>query len=101
MSIDTQVSPDGRELIIAITGRFDFGKHQAFRSAYERLEIQPESFTIDLKATTYIDSSALGMLLLMREYVGGEDADIRVINPNPDLRKILAISNFEKLFDIG
>ncbi|WP_166364102.1 STAS domain-containing protein [Pseudomonas akapageensis] len=100
MAVVTDVSPDGR-LTIAIKGRFDFGKHQEFRSAYERPGQKPESITIDLKETTYIDSSALGMLLLMRDHAGGENADIRVINSSSDVRKILAISNFDQLFDIS
>jgi anti-anti-sigma factor len=56
---------------------------------------------LDLKETTYLDSSALGMLLLLRDHAGGDDSDIRVVNPNSDVRKILAISNFDKLFDIA
>ncbi|MBU0939155.1 MAG: anti-anti-sigma factor, partial [Gammaproteobacteria bacterium] len=30
-----------------------------------------------------------------------DDADVRVINSSSDVRKILAISNFDKLFDIS
>ncbi|MCB1654339.1 MAG: STAS domain-containing protein, partial [Pseudomonadales bacterium] len=46
------------------------------------------------------DSSALGMLLLLRDHAGGDNAEIRVINSNPDVLKIFNISNFDKLFDI-
>lgn len=94
-------SEDGRELTIKIDGRFDFGCHQAFRDAYERFSPKPVSFTVDLKDTTYLDSSALGMLLLLRDHAGGDTAQVRVINASADTRKILAISNFDKLFDIS
>ena len=53
-----------------------------------------------MKEATYIDSSALGMLLLLRDHVGGDDAQIQVINSSNDVRKTLTISNFNKLFDI-
>jgi anti-anti-sigma factor len=56
---------------------------------------------VDLKEATYLDSSALGMLLLLRDHVGGDDAEVQVVNTSPDVRKILAISNFDKLFDIS
>ena len=55
---------------------------------------------VDLKEATYVDSSALGMLLLLRDHAGGDSSEIRVINSNPDVLKIFNISNFDKLFDI-
>ena len=103
MAVTSELSPQGTTLTISIKGRFDFAKHQDFRGAYEKPMTKPESkqCVVDLKETTYIDSSALGMLLLLRDYVGGDDSDVRLVNCNSDVRKILAISNFDKLFDIS
>ena len=101
MTISTQLSADEQELTIAIQGRFDFGTHQAFRDAYERVESTPKRYQVDLQGTTYLDSSALGMLLLLRDHAGGDHAQVRLLNCNSDVRKILAISNFEQLFQIA
>ncbi|MGZ0714090.1 STAS domain-containing protein [Pseudomonas palleroniana] len=101
MSVTSEVSLDGKKLTIAIKGRFDFGSHQHFREAYERFYKVPETYIVDLKETTYLDSSALGMLLLLRDHAGGDDSQVTVINSSSDVRKILAISNFDKLFDIN
>ncbi|MBO0495596.1 STAS domain-containing protein [Pseudomonas sp. Marseille-Q1929] len=101
MSVESEVSLDGKKLTIAIKGRFDFGSHQTFRESYERFYKVPELYVVDLKDTTYMDSSALGMLLLLRDHAGGDSADVQVVNSNSDVRKILAISNFDKLFDIS
>ena len=101
MSVESVVSPDGKKLTIVIKGRFDFSSHQLFRDAYERFYKAPDTYIVDLKDTTYLDSSALGMLLLLRDHAGGDESEVRVINSNSDVRKILAISNFDKLFDIS
>ena len=101
MTVESEVSLDGKKLTIAIKGRFDFGSHQTFRESYERFYKVPELYVVDLKDTTYMDSSALGMLLLLRDHAGGDNADVQVVNSNSDVRKILAISNFDKLFDIS
>ncbi|WP_433736630.1 STAS domain-containing protein [Pseudomonas putida] len=98
MSVLTEVSLDGQKLTISVKGRFDFAKHQEFRESYEGRDLS--EVVIDLKEATYLDSSALGMLLL-RDHAGGDDADIRVVNSSCDVRKILAISNFDKLFEIS
>ena len=100
MSVESEVSLDGKKLTIAIKGRFDFGSHQAFRDAYERFYKVPQVYIVDLKETTYMDSSALGMLLLLRDHAGGDNSEVQVINSSSDVGKILAISNFDKLFDI-
>ena len=101
MAVTSHVSADGNQLTIAIKGRFDFAKHQDFRAAYEKNDPIPESIVVDLKEATYIDSSALGMLLLLRDHAGGDESQVSVVNSNSDVRKILAISNFDKLFDIS
>lgn len=101
MAVESDFSQEGKELTIRVKGRFDFGKHQEFRDSYERQQYRPDAVVVDLTDTTYLDSSALGMLLLLRDYAGGEEADVRVINANSDVRKILAISNFDKLFVIA
>ncbi|MDF9777528.1 STAS domain-containing protein [Pseudomonas baetica] len=100
MPVVAEVSPDRRKLTISVKGRFDFAKHQEFRQSYEN-EKELSSVVVDLKDATYLDSSALGMLLLLRDHAGGDDSDIRVVNSSTDVRKILAISNFDKLFDIS
>lgn len=100
MAINSSVSTDGSELTIAIQGRFDFSAHQDFRRSYEGLGSRPRVYRVDLRETTYLDSSALGMLLLLRDFAGGESSTVKIVNCNPDVRKILAISNFEQLFSI-
>ncbi|SDJ25310.1 STAS domain-containing protein [Pseudomonas abietaniphila] len=100
MSVTSNRSPDEQQLTIKIKGRFDFSTHQDFRGAYEK-ETKAKRYVVDLKETNYLDSSALGMLLLLRDHAGGERADVRLENCSADVVKILAISNFSKLFTIG
>lgn len=97
MAITALPSADGQELTIQIQGRFDFGAHQDFRDAYERVAITPRRYVVDLRNATYLDSS----LLLLRDHAGGENAQISLANCSPEVRKILAISNFEQLFKIS
>ncbi|MAA72868.1 MAG: anti-anti-sigma factor [Bermanella sp.] len=90
----------GQELTVAVEGRFDFSAHQEFRDAYEEAGASVSHYTIDMSKASYLDSSALGMLLLLRDHAGGESANVRITNCNADVKKILTISNFEKLFTI-
>ncbi|MDX1453408.1 MAG: STAS domain-containing protein [Oleiphilaceae bacterium] len=100
MSITSQIGPSGDVVTIRIEGRFDFSAHQAFRETYENLGADINEYRIDLQETSYLDSSALGMLLLLRDYAGGDQANIKIMHCNDEVKKIFAISNFEQLFDI-
>lgn len=99
MAISGNVSDGGSTVVIKISGRFDFNAHHDFRNVY-RNEKSDAEYTIDMSGTEYIDSSALGMLLLLREHAGNNGAKIIITGCNDDIKKIFAISNFEKLFTI-
>ncbi len=90
----------GSRLTIEVEGRFDFGLHSEFRAAYADKVDSNSEVLVDLKAVEYVDSSALGMLLLLREYMGEESANITIAVSSGDVRSILEVSNFEKLFKI-
>ncbi|WP_268800303.1 STAS domain-containing protein [Pseudomonas huanghezhanensis] len=101
MSVTSELSEDKQQLTINIRGRFDFSAHQDFRNAYQNFEQEKGRYVVDLNGTTYLDSSALGMLLLLRDHAGGERANVRLINASDDVLKTLHISNFTKLFLMG
>ena len=100
MTISTQLSNDDSELTITIEGRFDFAMLPVFRSAYEKLHPKPRSYVVDLSAADYLDSSALGMLLALRDHAGGDEANIKLRNPNTDVKKILVITKLDELFGL-
>jgi len=100
MGVQSNIDSSGKELTVKIDGRFDFSAHQEFRDAYEGIPADVNSYVVDLGDTSYLDSSALGMLLLLRDHAGGDNANIKIIKCNEDVRKILTISNFEQLFTI-
>ncbi len=98
--MSVSATTNGNELVVNIEGRFDFSAHQEFRDAYEKADSNISNYVINMKNASYLDSSALGMLLLLRDHAGGDTANVHISNCNQDVRKILTISNFEQLFKI-
>jgi anti-anti-sigma factor len=98
MTITSSYSPSEREMTIRVSGRFDFSSHQEFRQAYADIDPRQTRFVIDLGGAEYIDSAALGMLLLLRERAGGEQSTITLTNCGEGVMQILGVSNFDKLF---
>jgi anti-anti-sigma factor len=97
MSITSFLSSDDNSLTILIKGRFDFSSHQGFCESYEDKGDGINEYRLDMRDVTYLDSSALGMLLLLKDY-SNDDVSIRIINCTDEVKKIFEIANFKKLF---
>ncbi len=100
MSVTRHIDESKQQVVIKIDGRFDFAQHKSFRDAYRDIPPGSKSFIVDLSSTSYLDSSALGMLLLLREHVGGDAAPVKIQGCGEDVQRVLKIANFEKLFRI-
>jgi anti-anti-sigma factor len=100
MSVTRHLDESKQQVVIKIDGRFDFAQHKAFRDAYRDIPPGNKRYVVDLSATSYLDSSALGMLLLLREHAGGDNAPVQIQGCGEDVRRVLKIANFEKLFHI-
>jgi anti-anti-sigma factor len=100
MAIKTEVSTDGKVLTISITGRFDITTYKDFGLAYKDRLDSVSKWIIDMGDVEYMDSSALGMLLLLRERAGGDNAEINIVKLTPPIRNVLTTANFEKMFNV-
>ena len=96
MAIATQTSSDGREVKIAVSGRFDFNAHREFRDAVKDAA-KGARYVVDMGEATYVDSSALGMLLLLKD----ESSDVKIVGCSDEVKKVLEIANFHRLFDVS
>lgn len=102
MPVSSSVSPDGKEVTVHVSGRFDFAAQNEFRDAYHGVRAEDGvRFVVDLSRASYMDSSALGMLLMMREYLGGDSADITLSHCSEEITNILNVANFQSLFKIA
>ncbi len=100
MSVSSSRLNDGKTLMIEVGGRFDASVLDEFRECYEKTSVKFDSYEVNLRDAEYLDSSALGMLLVLRDFAGGDKASILISNCSSEVKRIFAISSFEKLFDI-
>lgn len=96
------IRQDAGMATISLAGRFDFNTHRDFRAAYEPLvsDDAVRAVTVDFSGVDYLDSSALGMLLMLRDKMGGCGKDVVLSGVQGSVRQVLEIANFSKLFRI-
>jgi len=100
MSIKQQVSESNNQVIIAIENNFDFSLHQRFREAYSHCNTPKTDFILDLSHTEYMDSSALGMILLLKDHADNLGGQVIIKKPSDTVNKILEIAQFHRLVTI-
>ena len=100
MPIRSQLHEQDKRLTISIEEQFDFSKHQDFKDCYSEITEAGTDYVIDLSNTSYMDSSALGMILLLREHANNFDGRVVLRHPSDSVYKVLEIAQFQKLIDI-
>lgn len=87
---------------LGLQGRFDFNSHRDFREATERLlqDHKVTSLNVDLGQVEYLDSSALGMLLMLRDKIKVSNRQVALVNCRGPVKQVLEIANFSKLFEV-
>lgn len=93
---------DGNVARIELSGRFDFNGRKTMREAYDPLLANTAIKTIEigLARVEYIDSSALGILLLLRERADEAGKKVVLDKARGTVEKVLAVANFNRLFEI-
>lgn len=86
---------------ISPLSRFDFKSHREFKEAYESMiAAKVNAIHISFAEASYMDSSALGMLLMLNDRAKESGISMELIHVKPPIREILEIANFQKLFTI-
>lgn len=100
MAISVQVRGDRG--VISMSGRFDFQTHREFKDAYTVLldNEAVRGVEIEMSRLEYLDSSALGMLLLLNERAKAAGKSVSLLNASGMVDQVLEVANFGKIFSI-
>lgn len=93
-----QESQDLRTLYVRVYNSFDFRIQRDFRKVCQSRRYT--RYVIDLDGIGYIDSAALGMLLVLYRYVGEDSRAVKLVHCEPAVLEILRIARFERFFEI-
>ena len=106
MSMSYAVRQVGDVTILDINGRIDIGVALAFGAAGETplREVIREfartghkNIVLNLKDVSYIDSSGIGELVAGVTTLRGQGGDLKVVNPNGVVQKLLRVTRLDPL----
>lgn len=99
----TKTAIQGLTARLTKSGRFDFLAQREFKAAYTLLieDATVNKIEVEMSKIDYLDSSALGMLILLRRSAHETNKTIVLLNPSVKARRVLEVANFNRLFNIS
>lgn len=96
------LSEDGTRTLVRIAGTFTFAHVKLFREVLEKMEASERTeFVFDLAQLEFIDSSALGQLLIAHEEAQRQGWRITLSGAQGIVRRSLESASFERFFEIA
>ncbi|MCP4355721.1 MAG: STAS domain-containing protein [Proteobacteria bacterium] len=87
--------------IIMIDEDFNFETHKSFRNAVkESLELGAKEIILEFEKVEYMDSTALGLLMVAKDTATEADCKIKLKSVSGYARKILEMSQFDQKFEL-
>lgn len=87
--------------IIRLPSRFDYSFHRQFGELYVPLleDASCKEVILDFSQVEYLDSSALGMMVLLQKKSSGNNIKVKVKGARGATSEILKMANMQKIFD--
>lgn len=89
-------------VVIALRGALDINARDALRRELSPAESAQEA-VIDLSGVTYAGTTLLNALLRLRKRMRtrGGSGSIHLVGSSPQLRRVLTITNLDRVFDVA
>lgn len=92
---------EGDVTVVKLEGRFDFASRREFKDAVDRLQTTNSSLIVlDLEHVAFVDSSALGLLVIAHQNFKSKHKRLTIANPQPIVRQVLELANVPKMIPV-
>jgi HptB-dependent secretion and biofilm anti anti-sigma factor len=99
MDFTQHATPDG--IVISLHGSFTFRDHYGFRAVLDALAATRGSRKmLDLSRVEFLDSAALGMLMIAKEETAGANGVLTLRNPSEPITRLFEVSAMDTQFEI-
>jgi HptB-dependent secretion and biofilm anti anti-sigma factor len=101
--VQTNILIENGKAVVKLHGRFDFDAHREFRDSCNACldAAQVRVIELDLGDVDYLDSSALGMLLMLKERADAVAKRVALCGCRGVVKQVLDIANFGRIFSIA
>lgn len=87
---------------LSLRGRFDFSQYSVFKEQQQKILEEPglKAVVLDVRGLDYLDSAALGIMLVLLDRAREVNAPVTIRNAQGVVREILDVAHFDRMFTI-
>lgn len=91
----------GKTSMVSIKGEIDIYSIEKFRESIEKeIQTQATQIILDCSELSYMDSTGMGVLIELRNRTKEMGQKIIMMNPRPNIKKLLALTGVDKIIEI-
>jgi anti-anti-sigma factor len=88
-------------VVVRIEGRFEFGTRQDYKRLIGQIVQEGHCrLVLDLEGVTFLDSSALGLLLLTHQNFKLKKGNLSLVNPTGYARQVIELANLPRVIPV-
>ena len=92
---------NGEPPILHLTGKIIGLKSEKLKKEMQKLsELNPEGFILDLSEALLLDSSALGVIMLIAQKLRPIGGKLVLLNPQPNVRHVFQVTRLDTVLEI-
>lgn len=82
---------------LRLEGNFTYTQRKPFQELLKSVSVDPmEHIVIDLSQVAFLDSAALGLLMISHRQLQSEKRTMSLAHPQPTVRQIIELANLHK-----
>ena len=99
MTFTQEITANGA--VMALQGAFTFKDHHSFRALLDTLKtVTGRNHVLDLSGVDFLDSAALGMLLVADDESKGRGCKLVLQRPSNQIARLLELASMDTVFKI-
>lgn len=85
---------------VELSGEIDIAVKDELRARLDAAAEQSDAVDIDLSKVQYADSTALGLIIALRNRLRERGGTVRLVAPSERMRKLLGYAGLDRAFEI-
>lgn len=87
-------------IVLQLEGEFDLDCVGLLNTAFRKALAESSQLVLDLGPTTFVDSTALGVILDAVKRAADDGGWVRLANPQPNIQRLLHVVGLDRVLDI-